>query len=147
MILYHIEKHKHRKAWPPRGTLFAEGRWNKPGQWIIYSSPSIALAKLEILANDSHLPMDRVCMEIEVDENANIMEVQRDQLMVNWYEKPYPNSLHLFTSRFLSTNCLLLKIPSAQSHREFNYLINAQHPKFHENVKLINESTPKTDNF
>ena len=30
----------------------------------------------------------------------------------------------------------MLEVPSAQSHREFNYLINVRHPQFHSLVKL-----------
>ena len=137
MILYHIEKWKYRQVWPPEGTLFAEGRWNVPGQWLIYPSPSIALAKLEVLANDSSLPIKRVCMTIKVSGKFDIYEVDSNKLNDNWVNKPYPHDLRKYTNSFLDSDCLLMKVPSAQSYRESNYLISVRHPLFHKQVKLI----------
>lgn len=136
MILYHLEKQKYAHVWPPEGTLFAEGRWNKPGQWIIYASPTIALAKLEILANENNLLIKRVCMTIDISDKTTIYQVRKNQIPKNWYDKPYPTGLSELTSKFLSSGKLLMKVPSAQSYREFNYLINVRHPQFHSLVKL-----------
>lgn len=137
MILYHIEKSKFQDVWPPEGTLHGKGRWNRIGQWIIYTSPSIALAKLEILANDNFLPIERVCMVIEVSDEAAVFEVDEDLLPPKWYEFP-PNSQHTkLTDAFLNLDKLLMKVPSAQCHREHNYLINVKHSRFEEQVRLV----------
>lgn len=136
MILYHLDRWKYRDVWPPEGTLYAEGRWNQPGQWIIYCSSSIALAKLEILANENHLPIKRVCMTIEVDETGGIFDVGQ-QLPPNWMNKPYPAGLSHLTAQFLRSGNLLMKVPSAQSYRESNYLLNARHADFHKLVRLV----------
>ena len=145
MILYHIDKWKYRDVWPPEGILFADGRWNKPGQWIIYTSPAISLAKLEILANENNLPIKRVCMTIEVSDSNDIIEMDVDALSENWMSKPYPVSLVNFTSQFLSSEKLLMRVPSAQSYRENNILINVRHPKFYEKVKLLDISEEPFD--
>lgn len=138
MILYHLDKDKYKNIWPPEGTLYAEGRWNKHRQWIIYTSPTISLAKLEILANENNLPVNRVCMVLEVPDNAGVFEVDLDKLPVDWMKKPYPKSLVKHTMNFLrSNNHLLMKVPSAQSYNESNYLINVRHRDFHGSVKLI----------
>lgn len=136
MILYHLDKWKYREVWPPEGTLHAGGRWNKPGQWIIYASTVVSLTKLEILANESMIPVKRVCMTISV-EDPEVMEVLISDLPINWMEVPYPKGLLLLTTEFLKSKKLLLKVPSAQSPREFNYLINARHPDFHKKVSLV----------
>ena len=137
MILYHLDKRKYRDVWPPEGTLHASGRWNKSGQWIIYTSPTIALAKLEILANENNLPLKRVCMTIEVKEDAKIFKVTKEELPDNWIDKPYPLYLVDYTIGFLESKCLLMSVPSAQSHRENNFLINVRHPDFSKKVKLL----------
>lgn len=136
MILYHLEKWKYRKTWPPEATLYAEGRWKKPGQWIIYASPTIALAKLEILANENNLPIKRVCMVIEVSDKAGIYKIEGKDLPGNWMFMPYPTELVKYTVQFLDSDYLLMRIPSAQSIREYNYLLNVRHPDFHQLVKL-----------
>ncbi len=145
MILHHLEKEKYRNVWPPEGTLFAEGRWNKSGQWVIYTSPTIALAKLEILANENNLPIERVCMTIEVEDADNTFEFDETDLPDNWMDKPYPVQLVNITTKFLKSGNLLMSIPSAQSYREFNYLINVRHPDFHSKVKLLDVSEEHFD--
>ena len=137
MILYHLDRSKYRNAWPPRGSLYAEGRWNRAGQWVIYCSPSIALAKLEVLANESFLPVARICMTIELTEQSNVYEVEREQLPGDWFAKPYPKSLQLIANKFFESEHLLMKVPSAQSHREYNCLIKVDHPRFSKDVRLI----------
>ena len=115
MILYHLDKWKYRNIWPPEGTLHADGRWNKPGQWIIYASSTISLAKLEILANENNLPIKRVCMTIEVLNSVDIFEIPVDSLPENWMAKPYPSQLVNSTSQFIGSGKLLMRVPSAQS--------------------------------
>jgi RES domain-containing protein len=136
MILFHLTKARYRRHWPPEGALHAEGRWNKPGEWVIYTSPSISLAKLEILANHPLVPPNCYCIEIEVPDDASVYEVSIQDLPDRWYEVPYPTELHLFTKKFLQLGHLLMKVPSAQSHRESNFLINVRHPEFKEMVHL-----------
>ncbi len=141
MELYHIEKAKHKDVWPPKGTLFTEGRWNRRGQWIIYTSSSIALAKLETIANDNNLPIKRVVMTISILDDALVTAIDRRKLPDNWNSKPYPPELALFTQHFLEDKIyLILKVPSAQSFREYNYLINVEHPEFNKWVKLTDTS-------
>ncbi len=137
MILYHLDKWKYRNIWPPEGTLHADGRWNKPGQWIIYTSPTISLTKLEILANENNLPIKRVCMIIEVPDDAEIFEIDVATLPKNWMAKPYPSQLINYTSQFLASDKLLMRVPSAQSFREHNYLIDIRHPEFHAKVRKL----------
>ena len=138
MLLFHLEKAKYRNVWPPRGTLFADGRWNRAGQWILYTSPTIALAKLEILANENRLPVERVVMTIDVNEKAPVLELTDAKLSAEWMKKPVPPGLHPFTREWLEENHhLLIAVPSAQSQREKNYLIHVGHPRFNDWVRLV----------
>lgn len=145
MILYHLEKKKYRNVWPPEGTLFTDGRWNRSGQWVIYTSETIALAKLEILANENNLPVKRVCMTIKIESIGGTYKFQKSELPGNWMDKPYPLELVKFTTQFLGSGNLLMRIPSAQSYREFNYLISVRHADFHSKVKLLDISEEHFD--
>lgn len=137
MIVYHLDKWKYKDVWPPEGTLYTEGRWNREGQWLIYCSPTIALAKLEVLANEMHLPIERVCMTIEIPDNPSIFEVNQKVLPKNWMIRPYPLALAKLADKFFQSGALVMKVPSAQSYRENNFTINVRHPDFRSEVKLL----------
>ncbi len=137
MILYHLDKWKYKDVWPPEGTLHADGRWNRVGQWVIYTSPSISLAKLEILANENNLPLKRVCMTLEVPDSTKIFEVLPKQLPPNWMAKPAPIEILDLTTDFLASGKMIMQVPSAQSYRESNFIINVRHKDFHTRVKLL----------
>lgn len=145
MILYHLERSKYQNVWPPEGSLHTEGRWNRAGQWVIYCSPTVSLAKLETLANSTNLPLSRVCMTIEVDEPVGIFEVPLTELPTIWMEKPYPNRIRAYTDAFLSSKNLIMQVPSAQSPRETNFLINVRHPDFFRQVRLLRVDTELFD--
>ncbi len=137
MILYHLDKWKYKDVWPPEGTLHADGRWNRAGQWVIYTSSTISLAKLEILANENNLPLKRVCMTIEVPGSTEIFEKALNDLPTNWMEKPAPSQLIVLMEEFLLSEKMIMKVPSAQSYREANFIINVRHKNFHSKVKLL----------
>ena len=137
MILYHLEKWKYKDVWPPEGTLHADGRWNAAGQWIIYTSSTISLAKLEVLANENSVPIKRVCIILEVADSLKIYKVNKKKLPSNWMDKPSPNNLTLLTAEFLKCGKLIMQVPSAQSYTEYNYLINVRHSQFHQLVNVL----------
>jgi RES domain-containing protein len=146
MILYTIQKDSYKHVWPCRGALFAEGRWNRPGQWIIYTCATVSLAKLEILANSPLLPKNMFVMEIEVKPKAIIKYLKQGDLPSDWYKIPYAPQLAEITSDFLLREKEhILAVPSAQSYRENNFLINAGHPDFHDLCKLKNVEAEKFD--
>ena len=93
MFVYRIEKEKYAKDWPSRGSLFSHGRWHRKGFWIIYCSSSIALAKLETLANSIVLPKKRVVLKIGIDESAPIKTISTDSLPEDWMVLPYNTKL------------------------------------------------------
>jgi CHAT domain-containing protein len=95
------------------------------------------LAKLETLANSNALPISRVCMTIEADQSIGIYEIPPDELPADWLIKPYSTALRKLTDDFINSGKLLMKVPSAQCYREFNYLINVRHESFHRSVQLI----------
>ena len=145
MIVYCIQKRKYSN-WPPQGALFAEGRWNKPGQWIIYTSGSVSLAKLEVLANSKILPRNMIVHKIELSSKSTMRFVEKEQLSNDWMNVHYLEELQNITDSFLrKTGELVLRVPSAQSVTEYNYLINPGHRKFDSWVSLISTSEEPFD--
>lgn len=147
MIVYRMEKEKYQDFWPSRGALYSEGRWNKPGQWIVYCSESIALCKLEVLANSGNLPISRVVITVEIADNAPVYELTDDLMPALWYDVPYPDVLSEITGEFIKDNSYVaMKVPSAQSKREFNFLLNPAHEEFSKLVKVVSKEPESFDN-
>lgn len=137
MIAYRIEKATRAKDWPAQGALFAEGRWNSRGFWIVYCSASVSLAKLEILANSRTLPQGRVLMTIDITDQAPVYRVSSEQLPDNWMDIPYPRALSQLSKSLLRDNrYVALRVPSRQSPTEENFLLYPPHPRFAEWVTV-----------
>jgi len=135
--VYRIEKRQYVNDWPSRGALFTKGRWNHKGFWIIYTSASISLAKLEILANSVFLPRKRMLQKIRIADKAPIKSIQIHELPVNWKTIPYPVILaEMAEERLSSGKYVGLKVPSCQSEEEYNFLLYPFFPKFNELVHL-----------
>ncbi len=100
---------------------------------------------MEVLANSGNLPISRVIVSIEIADNAPVYELSEDLLPPFWYGIPYPDVLSDITGEFLKDNSYVaMKIPSAQSRREFNYLLNPSHPDF---SKLVTVLSTTPENF
>jgi RES domain-containing protein len=138
MILYSIQRYTYREQWPLEGWKHAEGRWNRIGQPIIYTAPSVSLAKLEILANNPTRLGRRVVIQIDLDDDAPVKTYEADNLPLDWYLYPYPDGLNIVTRQFLSGNrYIAMRVPSAQSFGEHNYLLNAGYPNFKEHAHHV----------
>jgi RES domain-containing protein len=103
------------------------GRWNRPGQAVVYTSQNLSLALLEIIVHlelpAARLPPDYVKIEIEMpDEVAcerieSLPETSAEmlELGVHWYE---------------SAATVGLVVPSVIVAEENNLLLNATHADF-----------------
>nr|WKN34517.1 RES family NAD+ phosphorylase [Tunicatimonas sp. TK19036] len=144
--IYRIERQTYAQLWPSQGALYGEGRWNRKGFWVIYCSESVALAKLETLANSKSLPSSRVLLEIEVDDKAPIKRIVPADLPDNWMQVPYPKELHVLTERWLQDQQYVgLQIPSRQSPQEDNYLLYPLHPQFSQWVRVLHRTPIEFD--
>ena len=107
------------------------GRWSKKGVGILYTSANRALATVEYLV---HVPLSLVpnnldIATIQIPDSINPREVSISDLPANWRDYPVsPELAELGTHWALSTETLLLRVPSAVVEGEFNILINPLHP-------------------
>lgn len=116
-----------------KGAAKSPGRWNGPGQAVVYAAPSVALAMLETAAhiNTFGLPLNRFLVAIELPDAlwAQRQDIAADQLPPGWAAIPAGLTSVEVGSRWLSRqNSLLLCVPSVIVPEESIALINPAHP-------------------
>ena len=116
------------------GARIYGGRWNPPGIAVVYTSETVALALLEVLANVPHQLIksgDFHKVTIEVPENATIRMVAMEELPGEWKNFPPPSRLAAIGAEWLNKGeTLLLRVPCAVTGGDgYNYLINPSHPQ------------------
>ncbi|MGH7708446.1 MAG: RES family NAD+ phosphorylase [Vulcanimicrobiaceae bacterium] len=114
------------------GAALAGGRWNSRGIPIVYTSTTLALALLEIMANARRrIPPDKVFTVVDLPEGVHIENLSLDTLPPNWYKSPAPSALQKIGDHW-ATQCesVALVVPSAVARIENNVLLNPAHPAF-----------------
>ena len=133
--VYKLGRAKHSKQWPSTGSLYSNGRWHRKGQFIVYTSESISLAKLEVLANSETFPVDYVLYEITINPAVSIYHVPKKELPKNWQKIPCPaENWQMIDSLLQNYGCI--KVPSAITPSEYNFLLNGRYPKFNKVFKM-----------
>jgi RES domain-containing protein len=121
------------------GSLSAGGRWNSKGRSVLYTAESPSLAILEKLVhlNLMRMPSNMCLTTIEVPDKASVTTVLKKDLPKGWLDVPGPDALKEIGDEWLSKGkTLLLRVPSAVSPHESNYLINPTHKKMSQ-VKVV----------
>lgn len=137
MRLYRLGKQPYIADVSGQGGLFHAGRWHEIGTRILYTSEHLSLAKLEVLANSSVLPHNYAQLELEVPDDASVHTVTVAELPAGWAALPYPQELALLTRAWIAEGrCWLMRVPSAHSPTEWNYLLNPLHPE-HANLRIV----------
>lgn len=112
----------------PRG-----GRWNFPGDPVVYTAGTLALAALEMLVHVDHelAPADLVSISIVVPEGMTIEQVSLSELPEHWRKTPAPAQIQKMGTVWIHSRAsVLLRVPSALIPEEDNYLVNPVHPDF-----------------
>lgn len=140
MIVYRFAHRKFANDLSGTGARLKGGRWNPPGLPVIYTSESISLALLEVLANAltlDQLQMIRL-MEIDIPNTIDYQDIKLQSLKKDWYHDfdytQWMGQEILKTKKTMSFRC-----PSAIVQREHNFLINPLHPDF-KKTKLVSSA-------
>ncbi len=146
MIVYRIANSLFKNDLSGGGSSMYGGRWNSKGNAILYSTEHISLAVLELVVNfnqtDSPLIQSYHLIELEIPDTNQII-LRLSDLKKNWVEDI--NYTRYIGDEFLSTNAnLILKVPSAVTPEEHNYLINPAHPEF-KKVKIASSKIYRFD--
>ena len=115
------------------GAKITGGRWNAPGDALIYTSETRALGCLETVVhlNAGGLPLNRylVCVTIPAAVWAKARTETPGSLPVGWDADPSGRaSIRFGTTWIRSAASALLRVPSIIVPEEYNVLINPMHP-------------------
>jgi RES domain-containing protein len=127
------------------GASLSEGfRWNSVNTKLVYTSESRSLAMLEVAVHLDlilDLPTDRYYVEIDIPDDIQLLEIDIEELPLNWDSKPPISVTQFIGDDFVLNNqSAVLKVPSSIVPFEFNYLINPTH-KAVEKIKVVS-TTP-----
>jgi RES domain-containing protein len=133
VIIYRLVHPRHsRTTFSGAGAFLAGGRWNPPGVRVVYTSSSIALAVLEVLAyRKARKPLTpRHLYRVTLDEE-HVMWLQPAQLPDDWLVYPHPASTQAIGEAWLKAgHTLALAVPSVLAPQEHNIVLNCGHPDF-----------------
>jgi RES domain-containing protein len=126
-----VEADAAERAFSGEDALEKGGRWSEPGDAVVYTAGSLALAALEALVHlDGDAARKRfVCTWAEIPPGVPLLRGQR--LPADWNARPPKVASRLYGSRWLRAGRFaVLAVPSAVLPTEHNYLIDPTHPDF-----------------
>lgn len=125
------EKFKH-DAFTGEGAAKFGGRWNSIGVPVVYTSESLSLATLEILAGGFPLTLISGYCRFAVEIDASLIETfPKKKLPPEWSSFPASEQCRRIGDTWVrEKRSVALKVPSAVVAEEYNYLINPLHPDF-----------------
>ena len=131
-VAHRIVKARHAlAAFSGEGARIAGGRWNRPGDAVVYASASLALAAMELfvhLGEDGlHIPF--VSFRIEIPDTVQVQHCRRPP--AGWRdEPPQEPSMRYGLAWLRRGSTAVLVVPSAIVPPESNVLLNPLHPDF-----------------
>ena len=133
MIVYRIAKAKWRNDLSGTGAKLWGGRWNSPGKPMLYTSQSISLALLEMMANTPFeilINNDYYIIEIEIPQ-LKPSTLNKEDLPPDWNKFPYNPMTQKIGDKWLQReDNLIFEVPSAIIPLESNYVLNPNHSKY-----------------
>ena len=115
------------------GAARSPGRWNEPGQAVLYTAPTIAIALLETAAHidDSGLPLNRYLVRLDVPPDVwrKRKELDPSALPPTWNAIPAgATSAGAGAGWIRSLKSAVLLVPSVIVPEEHAALVNPRHP-------------------
>ena len=135
MRIWRICKAKYAAtAFDGEGALRAGGRWNSRGNAVAYTSDSLALAALELLAHilsTELAPPQLVAIPADLPDELAGPAVDAEDLPEDWRRPTGHPELRALGDQWL-TDCrsVALRVPSAVISVEENILLNPEHVEF-----------------
>jgi RES domain-containing protein len=126
------------------GRLSSSGspnRWNLKGQNVIYAGASRSLSTLELVVHRSSIVPTikyRVMVISVTDDERLIKQIPLKDLPNDWRTLAAYSILQAIGSEwYVVKKTLILKVPSAVIPKEYNFIINTEHPQFKKHIQLI----------
>lgn len=138
MEVFRISSSKYAKSLTASG---ASARWNRDGEFVLYTASTRSLATLELMVHMNAIRpvVNYKVMVISIENNDNIIKrLHSRSLPKNWRDfKTYSKLQSIGSTWYNGCDSLVLKIPSAIITNEYNYIINCHHPDFSKSIKLV----------
>ena len=139
MILHRITTKPYINDLSGTGAILYGGRWNEKGTRMLYTSKSLSLTVLEIIANLSSSKLNNLyCVELELPDELNIQHIEK--LPKQWNLYPYKRHTVEEGSKYIKQGGLCLKVPSAIVPTEYNFLLNPLHDDFYK-IQVVDART------
>ncbi len=130
MHVYRLSKADYIRDLTGTGGLYGSGRWHQQGTRILYTSQTLALAKLEVLANTQRIPRNYALLVLDIPDDIARKVLRVSELPPHWNHFPHPKALVAFTHDWIAEGrYLVMQVPSVHSPFEVNFLINPLHPE------------------
>jgi RES domain-containing protein len=131
-LAYRIVKARNaRAAFSGEGARRAGGRWNLPGDRVVYASSSLALAAMETFVHlgEDGLHIKFVSFSVEIPATVTVRRCPHPPR--GWRaEPPREESMRYGSAWLRSGRNAVLQVPSAVVPSEWNFLLNPDHPDF-----------------
>jgi len=140
MFVYRIVKSKTRtNDLSGTGAYSVGGRWNSKGVYMLYTSENRSLAYLETLVHfdETEYPPNLYIMKIEIDSKATIYTLKEDEYPGGWLQLGWLENKLLGDKLMQDKKILAVKVRSAVTSAECNYLLNPLYPRFYDLVKVV----------
>lgn len=131
MILHRITSKMYARDLSGTGAMLYGGRWNGKGIPMLYTSESLSLAALEVIANIPGDKLSNTLYTVEIDFPDHLPISTPETLPADWKSYPYSHASVELGNAFIKSEGLCLKVPSAIIQTEFNYLLNPAHEDYH----------------
>jgi RES domain-containing protein len=118
------------------GASLVGGRWNSPGNGVIYASRTFAGAMLECLAHAGigRVPKTHVAVEITIPVSVAVQRHDEGSLPAGWDHRDLRVARAFGDEWIRARRTAVLAVPSVVARKESNLLLNPQHPAFSEIV-------------
>lgn len=115
-----------------QGALVVGGRWHHKGAPIVYCATTLSLAALEAFVHFGMREKAIAFSSVEISIPNGLVDVlPATDLPDDWRDVPPPRSTADLGSQWLvSRRSAVLRVPSAVTLGEYNYLINPAHFDF-----------------
>lgn len=133
MTLYRLVHPRHSlTAFSGEGAFRVGGRWNSPGVRVVYTSSSVALALLEVLAyRKARKPLTTRHLYRVTVADSEIKRLEPSELPEDWASYPHPKSTQALGDTWVKAGeTLALAAPSVLAPSETNVVLNCAHPDF-----------------
>ncbi|MBK7763134.1 MAG: RES family NAD+ phosphorylase [Bacteroidetes bacterium] len=145
MIIYRLANTKFKDDLHGEGAKLFGGRWNSPGEAMLYATEHISLAVLEILVNKRTSDLHKASfslLELSIPDKE-IQTLLAKDLKKNWVEDI--EYTQYIGDHFLQDEKVwILKVPSAVIEEEHNFIINPNH-KGYKKLSILHEKVYSID--